>query len=68
MSGGMMFGHAPRQRFDGRDRSVEIDITVEQRKGLVGGAVVTGGTLAYGKPGGGEIVLPVFGMIGCQPA
>ncbi len=66
MSGGMQFGHAPQQRFDGRDVSLEIDVKIAQREGLVDGAVIPEGSVTYGPHGGASVVLPVIGLIGCE--
>lgn len=57
--------HAPVQRFAGAGHSIAIDVRIEQREGLLAGAVIPEGTLTW-QSARGSVVLPVFGLIGCR--
>lgn len=57
--------HAPVQRFAGAGHSIAIDVRIEQREGLLSGAVIPEGTLTW-QSARGSVVLPVFGLIGCR--
>lgn len=57
--------HAPVQRFAGAGHSIAIDVRIEQREGLLAGAVIPEGTLTW-QSTRGSVVLPVFGLIGCR--
>ena len=57
--------HAPVQRFAGAEHSVTIDVRMEQREGLLAGAIIPEGTLTL-QSARGSVVLPVFGLIGCR--
>lgn len=57
--------HAPLQRFAGAGHTLAIDVRIEQREGLVAGAIIPDGTLTW-QWSGGSVVLPVFGLIGCR--
>lgn len=57
--------HAPVQRFAGTGHSIAIDVRIEQREGLLAGAVIPEGTLTW-QSARGSVVLPVFGLIGCR--
>jgi hypothetical protein len=49
---------------DGEDR-IAIEVTVEPRRGLKDGAVITEGSLTLDRAGGATMVVPVAGLIGC---
>jgi hypothetical protein len=57
--------HAPMQRFAGAGHSLTIDVRIEQREGLLAGAIIPEGTLTW-QSARGSVVLPVFGLIGCR--
>lgn len=57
--------HPPVQRFAGAGHSLTIDVRIEQREGLLAGAIIPEGTLTW-QSARGSIVLPVFGLIGCR--
>ena len=57
--------HAPVQRFAGAGHSLTIDVRIEQREGLLAGAIIPEGTLTW-QSVRGSVVLPVFGLIGCR--
>lgn len=57
--------HAPVQRFAGAGHTLAIDVQIEQREGLVAGAIIPDGTLTW-QSARGSVVLPVFGLIGCR--
>ncbi|MBB4631917.1 hypothetical protein [Sphingosinicella soli] len=57
--------HAPLQRFAGAGRSLVIEVRIEQREGLLSGAIIPEGTLTW-QSASGSVVVPVFGLIGCR--
>jgi len=57
--------HASVQRFAGAGHSITIDVRIEQREGLLAGAIIPEGTLTW-QSARGSVVLPVFGLIGCR--
>ena len=61
------YGHAPVQRYEGEGITLTITIQMDARSGLVGGAVVPTGSLEYRDARGWETIIPVAGMVGCQP-
>lgn len=63
--GDLIVRHAPVQRFAGAGHSLTIDVRIEQREGLLAGAVIPEGTLTR-QSARGSVVLPVFGLIGCR--
>jgi hypothetical protein len=66
--GGTTFGLAATTRYGLRDISVTLDLTIESRPGLSGGAAVPSGTLRLERPGRDGVVVPVGGLVGCAPA
>lgn len=46
--------------------TVTLNITLEQRSGLEGGAVVTDGTLRLDRANGDGFVMPVAGLLACR--
>lgn len=61
------YGHAPVQRYEGEGIILTITIQMDARSGLVGGAVVPTGSMEYRDARGWETIIPVAGMVGCQP-
>lgn len=59
------FGFAGVTTYRGADVTAVLDITVEARRDLAGGAVVPTGTLRVERPGRDTLVQPVAGLIGC---
>lgn len=54
-----------RQSFDAGGREIGLEFEVEQRPGLVDGAMVPRGTLRLADGTGREMVMPVGGLIAC---
>ena len=50
------------------DVAATLDLTIETRASLAGGAVVPSATLSLDRPGRDSVVLPVAGLIGCAAA
>lgn len=46
--------------------TVTLNVTLEQRSGLQGGAVVTDGTLRLDRANGDGFVMPVAGLLACR--
>ena len=65
--GDSAYGHTPIQRFEGEGITLTMKIQMDARSGLVGGAVVPAGSLEYRDAKGWETIIPVAGMVGCQP-
>lgn len=61
------YGHAPVQRYEGEGITLTMTIQMDARSGLVGGAVIPTGSLEYRDARGWETIIPVAGMVGCQP-
>ncbi len=61
------YGHTPMQRYEGGGITLTMTIQMDARSGLVGGAVIPTGSLEYRDAKGWETVIPVAGMVGCQP-
>ncbi len=61
------YGHAPMQRYAGEGITLTMAIQMDARSGLVGGAVIPNGSLEYRDARGWETIIPVAGMVGCQP-
>jgi hypothetical protein len=60
------FGHYPEQRFAGDGVTLSMQVEIEARGALVGGAVAPSGTLTYEDRSGESVVLPVAGLVACQ--
>lgn len=65
--GDSVYGHTPIQRFEGEGITLTIKIQMDARSGLVGGAVIPSGSLEYRDAKGWETIIPVAGIVGCQP-
>lgn len=61
------YGHTPMQRYEGEGIVLTMRIEMDARSGLVGGAVIPTGSLEYRDAKGWETIIPVAGMVGCQP-
>ena len=66
--GGAVFGQHPRQKFQSGDVTITLILEIEGRTNMTGGAVVPRGSLRFEQKGGWKLVLPVGGLIACQPA
>lgn len=65
--GDPVFGHYPRQSWAGDGIVVTLRTGFSTREGMVGGAVTQDATLSYRGAGGEEVVIPVAGLVACQP-
>lgn len=65
--GQMSFGHFPQQTYERGDIAVRLSLDIEPRPNLAGGAVVPNGSLRFEQKGGWNLVMPVGGLIACQP-
>lgn len=59
------FGFAGTTEYRGADVTAVLDLTVQTRADLTGGAVVPAATLRIERPGRDTLVAPVAGLIGC---
>lgn len=66
--GEMVYGHAPRQSFEGNGIKISIDLEFDARSGLVGGAIAPSGTLEMQTQQGWSAISPVAGLVACQPS
>ena len=62
------YGLAATTRYRLRDISATLDLTIETRPGLTGGAAVPDGILRVERTGRDEVIVPVGGLVGCAPA
>ncbi len=60
------FGFAPRSTYAGDGVLLTVDIELETRGNLLGGAVVRAGSIALTAADGTETVLPVTGLVACR--
>lgn len=65
--GDPVFGHYPRQTWAGDGVLLTLRTGFSTREGMVGGAVTQDATLGYRGPDGEEMVIPVSGLVACQP-
>ena len=61
-----LYGHHPRQTYAADGVEMTVDIQMDARSGLVGGAVVPSGSIDFRDKAGWQTTIPVAGMIGCQ--
>ncbi|WP_296816604.1 hypothetical protein [Brevundimonas sp.] len=61
------FGHYPRQTWAGDGMSLTLTTRFAARGGMVGGAVTEDATLSFTGSDGAELVIPVAGLVACQP-
>jgi hypothetical protein len=59
------FGFSGITEYRGEDVTAVLDMTVETRRDLSGGAVVPAATLRVERPGRDTLIAPVAGLIGC---
>lgn len=45
---------------------IALDLAVEERRGLTGGAVIPSGSLRLERTGGETVVIPVSGLLACR--
>lgn len=65
--GDPVFGQFPRQSFALAGAEIGLTLEFERRPDLVGGAMVPRGLLELRDAAGWSQVMPVAGLIGCQP-
>ncbi|WP_119681672.1 hypothetical protein [Indioceanicola profundi] len=65
--GDPVFGQFPRQTFKGEGAEIGLTLEFERRPDLVGGALVPRGVLDLRDADGWSHVMPVAGLIGCEP-
>lgn len=66
--GEAFFGQHPNQTYKKGDISVTLSLGMEARPNMAGGAVVSRGSLRFEQTGGWNLVVPVGGLVACQPA
>lgn len=64
-SGAGDFGFAGVSAYAAGDLGLTLDMTIERRPDLAGGATVPSGTLTVARAGQDSVVMPVAGLIGC---
>ncbi|TPG43728.1 hypothetical protein EAH79_05495 [Sphingomonas koreensis] len=65
-SGAGGFGLDQTTTYQGGDVTAVLDINVQSRAQLTGGAIVPSGTLTIERPGKDTVIVPVGGLIGCS--
>ena len=65
--GELVFGHRPRQVYQGDGVTISVDLEIDPDRGLLSGAVVPAGVIDLRRQGGALVILPVGGLIACQP-
>ncbi len=65
--GELVFGHTPRQSFEGEGIGMAFNLEFDTQSGLVGGALAPAGTLEYRTRKGWSSITAVAGIIGCAP-
>lgn len=65
--GDRAFGLSPRQTYQGGGVALTVDLEIDPDRGLLAGAVVPSGVLDLRREGGTSVILPVGGLIACQP-
>lgn len=64
--GERVFGHSPRQVYQGGGVTLGVDLEIDPDRGLLSGAVVPSGVIDFRQQGGASVILPVGGLIACQ--
>lgn len=64
--GELVFGHTPRQSFEGDGISMAFNLEFDTQSGLVGGALAPAGTLEYRSRKGWSSITAVAGIVGCE--
>jgi hypothetical protein len=65
--GQSFFGHFSRQSYVHQGTEISLNLRMARRADLVGGAVVEQGLMRLREPDGWSHVIPVAGLIACQP-
>ena len=65
--GDAMFGQYPIQTYRRGDLKVQLTMDFEARANMAGGVVVPRASLRFEQTGGWHLVMPVGGMVACQP-
>lgn len=60
-------GFSPRMRYASDTAAVDLDLDMEDRRDMTGGAAIERGSLRLDRTGGDSIALPVKGIIACLP-
>ncbi len=63
--GGGEIGQDPASRFGDGRITAALDLTIEPRRGLSDGAIVSGGSVRIDRSDGDGFVLPVSGLLAC---
>lgn len=66
-TGDALFGQYPEQIYQKADMTVTLVLEMQARSNMAGGAVVPRGSLRFEQTGGWNLVLPVGGLVACQP-
>ncbi len=67
IGGERILGHFERQTFANGEVSFEVDLTYDRERPIQDGAIIKLGVMRTRDAAGVETILPVGGMIGCQP-
>ena len=65
--GDAVFGQYPVQTYRRSDLSAHLTLEFESRPNMSGGAAVPRGSLRFEQTGGWNLVVPVAGLVACQP-
>ncbi|AHE54366.1 hypothetical protein [Sphingomonas sanxanigenens] len=60
-------GFSPRMRYASEAAAIDLDLDMDDRRDMTGGAAIERGALRLDRPGGDSIALPVKGVIACVP-
>jgi hypothetical protein len=66
--GDVVLGQYPIQTYRRGDLTVYLTLEFEARPNMAGGAAVPRGSLRFEQTGGWNLVMPVAGLVACQPA
>lgn len=66
-SGPIILGFAQNTRFSDGQTTLDWSLAIEQRADIADGGVVSGGMLTVTRVGHDQAVIPVTGIVGCQP-
>ena len=66
ISGDLQWGHFPHAVYSGSGLTLRLDLVIEDRERLIGGALVPEGSLSIERENGWSMIVPVAGMIACQ--
>lgn len=66
--GDPFFGQYPQQVYQKGDMTVTLSLEIQPRSNMAGGAIVSRGSLRFEQTGGWNLVVPVGGLVACQPS